>query len=409
MPLRFIDITPDRSLFAKLGQGGYSTSEALAELVDNAIDAQASRVGLSLSKSKIKVTDDGGGMDETDAALSLRLGHSTKKNQLGQFGLGLKTAALSLGRDFEVVSANGHEEFTLKFQEKEWLNHGNWSRFPIRVKKTKHKGTDIQIQRLHVRMDAHAIRWIREDLQARFGPFLAAGQIRITVNRSDCRSTPPALTQEGKKNVELQTPFGKITGWYGHKLASSVRDYFGFSTFRNRRLITAYDKIGLSLNPKAKQIVGEIHLDFVPVTHHKRAWVKESQPYRTAQAALEGFFRHLDAPLVRLVTGLSASPGRVEGKARVLDMGTLSTEDALEKVQKGDILVTQMTRPDMLLAIRRAAAVVTDMGGRTCHAAIVAREFGIPCIVGTQKATACIFDGKKVVVDATEGIVYASP
>ena len=59
----------------------------------------------------------------------------------------------------------------------------------------------------------------------------------------------------------------------------------------------------------------------------------------------------------------------------------------LEVVKKGDIMVTAMTSPDMVPAMTRAAAIVTDEGGMTCHAAIVARELGIPCIVGTSNAT----------------------
>jgi pyruvate,water dikinase len=75
-------------------------------------------------------------------------------------------------------------------------------------------------------------------------------------------------------------------------------------------------------------------------------------------------------------------------------------------VKDGDVLVTGMTNPDMVPAMRRATAVVTNEGGRTCHAAIVSRELGIPCIVGAGDATDFLEDDMDVTVDATRGVVY---
>ncbi|HPT98618.1 MAG TPA: phosphoenolpyruvate synthase [Armatimonadota bacterium] len=102
-----------------------------------------------------------------------------------------------------------------------------------------------------------------------------------------------------------------------------------------------------------------------------------------------------------LVRGLGASPGIAVGRARVL---ASATEGA--RVQEGDILVTRMTAPDWAPVMRRAAAIITDEGGMTAHAAIVSRELGIPCIVGVGNATEKIPDGEIVTVDARQGIVY---
>ena len=76
------------------------------------------------------------------------------------------------------------------------------------------------------------------------------------------------------------------------------------------------------------------------------------------------------------------------------------------RVEDGDILVTVMTNPDMVPAMRRASAVVTDEGGRTCHAAIVSRELGIPCIVGAKTASETLKEGMEITVDASRGVVY---
>lgn len=98
--------------------------------------------------------------------------------------------------------------------------------------------------------------------------------------------------------------------------------------------------------------------------------------------------------------GMTASVGRATGRARVV----MAVAD-MEKVKRGDILIAPMTRPEHLSAMRRAAAIVTDDGGITCHAAIVARELGIPCIIGTKIATKIFKDGDLVEVDANRGVV----
>jgi pyruvate,water dikinase len=101
-----------------------------------------------------------------------------------------------------------------------------------------------------------------------------------------------------------------------------------------------------------------------------------------------------------LLRGLPATPGRVAGVVRVLHA---PGEGAA--LQPGEILVASLTNPDWLPTLRRAAAVVTDTGGATCHAAIAARELGLPAVVGTRRATSTLADGQVVTVDGTTGEV----
>ncbi|ORB28754.1 phosphoenolpyruvate synthase [Mycolicibacterium parafortuitum] len=105
---------------------------------------------------------------------------------------------------------------------------------------------------------------------------------------------------------------------------------------------------------------------------------------------------------VVLARGLAAAPGIASGKVRVLQ-----TPDEGHRLQDGEILVAQMTNPDWLPTIRRAAALVTDSGGMTCHSAIVARELGVPCIVGTRSGTRDLHDGTTVTVDGARGEVVS--
>jgi pyruvate,water dikinase len=99
--------------------------------------------------------------------------------------------------------------------------------------------------------------------------------------------------------------------------------------------------------------------------------------------------------------GLAANPGRVRGIARVC----LGADEANRNIKEGDILVTGMTMPEYAPAMRKAAAIITDEGGLTCHAAIISRELGKPCMVGTKIGTRILKDGAAIEVNANHGIV----
>ncbi|MFH1447707.1 MAG: phosphoenolpyruvate synthase [Candidatus Micrarchaeota archaeon] len=102
-----------------------------------------------------------------------------------------------------------------------------------------------------------------------------------------------------------------------------------------------------------------------------------------------------------LVHGLGASPGIGIGPVKFVP-----TPDKLDILNEGDVLVTDMTTPDFVPAMKKAAAIVTNAGGATCHAATVSRELGVPCIVGTKTGTSVLKDGMIITVDAIRGVVY---
>ncbi len=107
-----------------------------------------------------------------------------------------------------------------------------------------------------------------------------------------------------------------------------------------------------------------------------------------------------DVSRVNELKGRSANSGRASGVVRVV----IYDKD-LAKFKAGEVLVTNMTTPDYITAMKKAAAIVTDLGGITCHAAIISRELNIPCIIGTQIATRVLKNGDRVDVDANKGIV----
>ncbi len=128
-------------------------------------------------------------------------------------------------------------------------------------------------------------------------------------------------------------------------------------------------------------------------------YIVQTRPITTIQSRIEGSDKEIEGEVV--LTGLAASPGVASGKVKIVHQ--LSD---LQKVNSGDILVTEMTNPDMVVTMQKSAAIVTDEGGLTAHAAIVSREMGIPCIVGTELATTKLKEGEVVTVDGYSGKVF---
>jgi pyruvate,water dikinase len=132
---------------------------------------------------------------------------------------------------------------------------------------------------------------------------------------------------------------------------------------------------------------------------HGVTWLVQARPI-TAMGSTDGVAP--TAPSQVLVRGLAGAPGRSSGAVRVLRTPAHGVQ-----LRDGEILVAPMTNPDWLPTIKRASAIVTESGGITCHAAIVARELGVPCVVGARSATELLHDGVVVTVDGGSGTVVA--
>jgi len=127
-------------------------------------------------------------------------------------------------------------------------------------------------------------------------------------------------------------------------------------------------------------------------------FITQTRPITTLQKKIkEG--KAISGEIV--VSGLAASPGIGVGKIKIIE-----TMQDLQKLNKGDVLVTKMTNPDMVVTMQKCSAIVTDEGGLTSHAAIVSREMGIPAVVGTQEATAKLKEGEIITVDGYTGKIY---
>jgi pyruvate,water dikinase len=103
---------------------------------------------------------------------------------------------------------------------------------------------------------------------------------------------------------------------------------------------------------------------------------------------------------VKEIKGRTAYLGSVKGRVKIVN-----SISEFNKIKKGDVLVSIMTRPEMVPVMKKAAGIITDEGGITCHAAIVSRELKIPCIVGTQVATSVLKDGDLVEINGKTGVI----
>jgi pyruvate,water dikinase len=134
----------------------------------------------------------------------------------------------------------------------------------------------------------------------------------------------------------------------------------------------------------------------------KRLYIVQSRPVTTLKENQDQPKYTIKSPtIIPIIEGLGASPGTASGKVR-----TLKSAKEIGKIRQGEILVAEMTNPDFVPAMKKAVAIVTDQGGRTSHAAIVSRELGIPCVVGTGIATKILKTGEVISVDGTTGQIF---
>ena len=131
----------------------------------------------------------------------------------------------------------------------------------------------------------------------------------------------------------------------------------------------------------------------------KKYIIVQTRPITTIDKRIDVKIENITGEVI--LEGLAASPGIASGVVKII----YDLKD-LPKIKQGDVLVTKMTNPDMVVSMQKSAAIVTDDGGFTAHAAIVSREMGIPAIVGTDDATTKLKDGDIITVDGYSGKVY---
>ena len=170
---------------------------------------------------------------------------------------------------------------------------------------------------------------------------------------------------------------------------------------QNKQKIADEDIVALAKLGKMIEELYQFPQDIEWAKQGKQLFILQTRPVTTLKPKEPTkIVRSIEAQAI--LTGVAASPGIAVGPVKIVPVAS-----HLDKVKAGDVLVAEMTTPDFVPAMKRAAAIVTDRGGRTAHAAIVSRELGIPCVVGTEVATKTLKDGQEVTVDGSIGEVYA--
>lgn len=289
LKLHEADITPDKSLISKLGRTGYRTEQAIAELVDNSIDARVRsariRVRLDFAEKKITVSDDGRGMGYDDLVGALTIARHSGGG-LGRFGIGMKSACSSLGAAFSVTTtaAGSEKEFVARYDEDEWLRDSSsgWRNFAISEGGAPGRahGTTVEITKVRAPMYPNQVSAFARRFGVRYGPHLKGGRIRIRVNSRECAPAEPAVREGTRRDVSIKLGGGrKITGWVAVLQERSVKGDYGMHLYWRGRLIRAFDKFGIRRHPAVSGIIGSLSLDHVPVNFHKTGFIEESPEY----------------------------------------------------------------------------------------------------------------------------------
>ncbi len=167
---------------------------------------------------------------------------------------------------------------------------------------------------------------------------------------------------------------------------------------QSRQKITDEEIIKIALLGKQLEDWYKFPQDIEWAKENSEIFIVQTRPVTTIKENAEDE-AEIKAPV--LLTGDKASPGIASGPVKII-----KEIAQIDRVHEGDILVAEMTTPDFVPAMKRAVAIVTDRGGRTAHAAIVSRELGIPCVVGTGQATTTLTNGQIVTVDGSHGKIY---
>jgi histidine kinase/DNA gyrase B/HSP90-like ATPase len=282
-----VDITPHVSLLSKVGQAGHSVAEAVAELVDNALDARIPGRPVSVDVSYnaregwLSVEDDGTGMSRAELSDALVLALSSKsESDIGKFGLGMKTACTSLGPRFVITSAclDAHYAAVAEYDEEQFLMSGHWLLPVRRRKKTFAHGTRIVIEssRLYGTLHQSLIR----NLGWTFRHFLMDGSLTARVNGV---RIPPGVYEVDEASVmpfEGLVAEKPVRGWAGLLHRSSQRGWYGFELVRQGRIVRRHEKLGFQAHPSTARVVGELHLDDFDTNNLKTDFIRETQDWR---------------------------------------------------------------------------------------------------------------------------------
>lgn len=336
-------IPPDRALMEKIA-GNFTLAEAIVELVANSIDARPIdkhgmptgplEVDVTVNEKQISVVDNGVGMTEKVLAEAVRLGvnmdevlgHRMRK---GIYGLGLKTAAASIGRVWSVLTrpAGDKKDYFLEFNletygKKKTSSLDDWS-VEIETRERgeesalgdRKSGTAVVITRLR---DSRPMSGaVTSYLAEAYKPHLESGDI-IKVNGDMARPIAYRFLEGCKWEINQEVRKGSgwfVRGWVAIDSQTHNDGKYGFNLYRSRQLIETWNKDWFSAHLMTSRIIGEAHIDFMPVNFNKQGFKTQSDEWKLTQEHMSTWM----ADVVR--ASRAASRGREQDKARKAQEG----------------------------------------------------------------------------------------
>ncbi len=227
--------------------------------------------------------------DELKDALTIAKETKKEGEKLGQFGIGMKSACSNLGKIFVVTTRkpNTASKLTAEYDEQQWLSDKSkkWTNFEIKEEdenKDWH-GTRVAIGNLRVPLYPNQISNFKRSFGIRYGPYIKNKQIRIKINTTECVPVEPEPKKGTKQKISIKLPSGnQINGWIGLLEKRSIKGDYGVHIYKKGRLIKAFAKFGIRHHPEVAKIIGEIHLDHIPVNFHKTGFLEDSLEYNEA-------------------------------------------------------------------------------------------------------------------------------
>jgi hypothetical protein len=294
---------PDPSIMRKIGDSGHKIQDIMGDLVDNPLDAALLeqltgknpliiRIRISVSKNTFSIIDNASGMTQEEMQNSLRLASSYKTDkELGSFGVGMKAALAAMCTKFTVKSGvrGSDEMYEYTFDDNEFSKRKDskdlWN-LPLLITKkdVEYHGTTITVDNVdRIKLDGNKIEAIKRDLGKRYRSFIERKLVKIFVNSVQVKIEPIDWEKGYPLNFEEITPYGKVYGKIGLMKVSNQKGLYGFDVFRNKRMIETNSKFVIGQHPTSARIMGEIHLDFVKVSHTKNSFKTDSTEYETAE------------------------------------------------------------------------------------------------------------------------------
>lgn len=272
MGIKYIDATPDKNIYTAISARGYSLHDAIAELVDNSIDAKATQIKVDIRSDSIEVQDNGFGMGLEDLGNAMILGKSNKKDSLGIFGIGMKASCLSLGEEFIVESKQKNTVYKYVAEHNlAWLNSSNWGKFPIKkVNNQFREDSFTKISIIPKKEYHHAlVNQLYGTLGRTYAMFLLVDGVKLILNNKAIDPFRYVAEVKDLTKKHFTTKYGKYHVEIG-RLKNPKYSASGLSVMRNLRIIWWGRKYGYNYDGYMTKLFIMLYGTNIPVTSDKR-------------------------------------------------------------------------------------------------------------------------------------------